>query len=112
MADASPDEAPIWDSGLRGQVFLGDEAFVAKMQALATPVQRAAVDVPKAQRKSPCSLQDCIEQSPGQRGQALRRAYRQCGITMTAMAEELGLSVSRVSRLIAAAELDVVKGKT
>jgi putative transposase len=113
VANASPDEAPIWQAGLRGQVFLGDEAFVARMQALATPVQRAAVDVPKAQRKSPCSLQECLEQLPGQQAQAMHRAYRECGITMTAMAKELGLSVSRVSRLIATAELAVVgKGKT
>ena len=31
-------------------------------------------------------------------------AYRECGITMTALAKELGLSVSRVSRLIASGE--------
>jgi len=38
------------------------------------------------------------------RGEALPMAYRRCGITMTPMAAELGLSVSRISRLIAAAE--------
>ena len=31
-------------------------------------------------------------------------AYRECGITMTDLARELGVSVSRVSRLIAAAD--------
>ena len=36
---------------------------------------------------------------------ALRMAYRECGITMTAMAAELGFSALRISRLIAAAEL-------
>ncbi|HSM22124.1 MAG TPA: hypothetical protein VK876_07950, partial [Rubrivivax sp.] len=35
---------------------------------------------------------------------ALWRAYRQEGVTMTALAARCGLSVSRVSRLIAAAE--------
>ena len=35
-------------------------------------------------------------------------AYRECGITMTAMAKELRLSVSRISRLIVAVE--AVKG--
>ena len=38
------------------------------------------------------------------RPEALRIAYRECGIMMTAMAKELQLSVSRISRLIAAAE--------
>ena len=110
VADARPDEAAIWQVGLRGQVFLGDEAFVARMQALATPARRTAVDVPKAQRKSPRLLQDCLEQSPGRLGPALSKAYRECGITMTAMAKELGLSVLRVSRLIAAADRDAVEG--
>ena len=35
---------------------------------------------------------------------ALRMAYCEGGMTMTAMAKEMGLSVSRVSRLIAATE--------
>lgn len=43
-------------------------------------------------------------------GSALRMAYCQCGITMTALAKDLGLSVSRVSRLIAAADR-VAQGK-
>lgn len=113
VADARPDEVPIWQDGLRSQIFLGDEAFVARMQAQCTPANRAAVDVPKAQRKSPLALKDCLRQSPGQPGHALRKAYREGGITMTAIANEMGLSVSRVSRLIAAAESEVLaKGKT
>ena len=48
------------------------------------------------------TLQDCLrEYEP--RGEVLRVAYRRCGITMTPMAAELGLSVSRICRLIAAA---------
>ena len=113
VADVAPNEAPIWQAGLRGQVFLGDESFVTRMQALATPELRAAVDVPKAQRKPSLTLQGWLHQSPGQPGQALRRAYCEGGITMTAMAKEMGLSVSRVSRLIAAAEVEVgANGKT
>jgi len=37
-------------------------------------------------------------------GEALCGACGRCDITMTRMATELGLSVSRISRLIAAAE--------
>ena len=58
---------------------------------------------PKTQRKSPCILKDCLKRFPD-RADALRMAYRECGITMTDLARELGLSVSRVSRLIAASE--------
>ena len=102
-------EAPFWQTSLRQQVFLGDEAFVARMQALASPAQRSAVDVPKAQRKSPCTLKDCLKRFPD-RADAVRMADHECGITMTALAKELGLSVSRVSRLIAAVER-VAQGK-
>ena len=73
------------------------------MQALASTEQRSAGYVPKAQRKSPSTLQDCLQRT-ADRPEALRIAYRECGITMTAMAKELQLSVSRISRLIAAAE--------
>ena len=53
-------------------------------------------------------MKRCTDQA-----QALRMAYRECGITMTALAKELGLSVSRISRLIAAAErVEGYKGKT
>ncbi len=38
------------------------------------------------------------------REHALARAHAEGGLTMTAMAQELGLSVSRASRLIAKAE--------
>ena len=104
VADADEGEASLWQTGLRQQVFLGDEDFVARMQALASIDQRSAVDVPKAQRKSPSTLQDCLRRT-ADRPEALRIAYRECGITMTAMAKELKLSVSRISRLIAAAEV-------
>ena len=49
------------------------------------------------------TLQDCLQRT-ADRPEALRIAYRECGITMTAMAKELQLSVSRISRPIAAAE--------
>ena len=54
---------------------------------------------PKTQRKSPCILKDCLKRFPD-RADALHMAYRECGITMTDLARELGLSVSRVSRLL------------
>lgn len=100
---AEAQSEPLWESGLRRQVFLGDEDFVARMQALAAPERRAAVEVPKVQRKSGATLQDCLKRC-ADRPQALRMAYRDCGISMTALAKQLDLSVSHISRLIAAAE--------
>ncbi len=112
VTEGDGNEASLWQTGLRQQVFLGDANFVARMQALASPEQRSAVEVPKVQRKSPCTWQDCLKRCTDQ-AQALRMAYRECGITMTALAKELGLSVSRISRLIAAAErVEGYKSKT
>ena len=56
-----------------------------------------------ASRPARCRIA-CNEQRTADRPEALRIAYRECGITMTAMAKELQLSVSRISRPIAAAE--------
>ena len=61
VADA-PD-ARLWDEGLRQQVFLGDAAFVERMQAL---VDRAVSDdsnIPKTQRVSIRTMADWIERS-------------------------------------------------
>ena len=109
VANANGTEALFWQEGLRQQVFLGDEEFVSRMQALIGPQQRLAAEVPKLQRNRPGTLQDCLNCN-ADRAQALRLAYRVHGITMTSMARELGLSVSRVSRLIAMAERETIGG--
>jgi putative transposase len=93
----------LWEDGLRQQVYLGDEDFVMRMQALADRRALAARDVPRSQRATTRSLQDWLATSPT-REAALWGAYRESGLTMTAMAAELGLSVSRVSRLLRAEE--------
>ena len=115
MTDAGGNEASLWQTGLRQQVFLGDEEFVARMKVLASTEQRSAVDFPKARRKSLSILKECLRRMVN-RSEALRMAYRECGIKMTAMAKELRLSVSRISRLIAVAETAgrkmVARGKT
>ncbi len=53
----------IWQAGLRHQVFLGDEAFAARMQAKVTDAQRASVEVPKHQPKQLRSLWTYLDQS-------------------------------------------------
>jgi hypothetical protein len=46
----------LWDEALRQQIYLGDEAFVERMQALAAPQKAATRDVPKVQRSKPVTL--------------------------------------------------------
>jgi len=97
------EDADLWKTGLRRQIFLGNEHFVDDMLAKAAPPTGRVRDIPKAQRVRRRDLADWIAET-GSREKGLRWAYRVGGMTMTAMASTLGLSVSTVSRLIAAAE--------
>ena len=90
-ADTDTDATSIWQQGLRQQVFLGDEAFVARMQGMATREQRACVEVPKTQRKQRRPLQAYLDTHSGDRSRALRAAFRKGGMTMSGLTGELNL---------------------
>lgn len=100
-------DTALWGEALRQQIFLGDDDFVARMLALAEPSRTQAVDVPRTQRtqqrRVERSLDQWLKECPT-REQALWSAYTRSGLRMTEMARLLGLSVSRVSRLIGAEE--------
>ena len=98
----------LWDRALRQQIYLGDEDFVDRMLALAQPPSSADRDIPKAQRRKGRSLAQWLSLCET-REEALYRAHTEGALSMSAIARELGLSVSRVSRLIARA--DQAKGK-
>ena len=96
-------DSDLWARGLRQQVFLGDEAFVAKSLQRAPHIDQGSGEVPRRQRVRPMPLRTLLVQC-ATREQALHVAYSRHGLTMTQLARELGLSVSRVSRIIAAFE--------
>jgi len=50
----------LWDDALRQQIYLGDEAFIERMQALATKPSHQAAEVPRAQRLPPVRLADLL----------------------------------------------------
>ncbi len=108
---AREDDGSFWRARLRGQVYLGDEAFVQRMQAQAEPARLAATAVPKAQRVAAGSWDQHLRLSRGDRDAALFSAYRSGGFTMTRLAALTGLSVSHVSRLIAGRERSLDGGK-
>lgn len=89
-------DADFW-SQLRQQIFLGDPAFVERMLAQS----RRAAPVP-ARRALRSFAQ--WRRAAESREQALYLAHTEGGLSMTALAGELHLSVSRVSRLIAGYE--------
>jgi REP element-mobilizing transposase RayT len=100
---SSASDANLWESALRQQIYLGDEDFVERMQARAQPRNSTDSDIPRDQRRKLRTLQHWLE-SCESREEALYQAHTQSGLSMSAIARELGLSVSRVSRLIARAE--------
>jgi putative transposase len=82
---------------------LGDDHFVQQMQDCADRAAKRRQQVPKRQRAKPKTLAQWLATSDS-REAALRSAYVQSGITMSAMAVELGMSVARISQLIARAK--------
>jgi REP element-mobilizing transposase RayT len=99
-------DANLWQSGLRQQVFLGDEAFVGRtldrLQSVGGRTPKTD-GVPKRQTRRPASLDRLLTEAED-RDKAVLEANRDAGFTITEIARHLGLSVSRVSRLIAREE--------
>lgn len=87
---------------LRQQIYLGDAAFVDRLTrqlgAGATSSRKARGSTLKSR-----PWRDWLQEA-GSREEALYRAHTEGGLSMTGLAQELGLSVSRVSRLIAGHE--------
>lgn len=84
---------------LRGQVYLGSEAFVAKHQP-----DRVIKEVPRGQTQA--QRPRLTELFPGKRATAagLRRAYRRYGYRLREIAEHLGIHYATVSRHLKQAE--------
>lgn len=95
--------AKLWAEGLNRQIYLGDDLFIAQVQQFATPAAKRSAGVPKVQRCGIHGLGYWLSQCPT-REEALRRAHVESGLSMAAIATELGLSLGRVSQLVARAE--------
>ncbi len=101
----------LWDDALRAQMYLGDEAFITRMQALLAPEQAGASNIPSVQRRpQPKELASYF--ATRSRNEAIALAHTEGGYTMSAIAREIGLSVARVSRIVGAWEVEKAKGKT
>ena len=75
------------------------------MQAQATPGRQASTEIPKPQRYVHRTWPEYLAACSGDRNHALLLGYREAGITMTALAQHAGLSVSHGSRVIGRLEL-------
>lgn len=97
----------LWEQALRGQIYLGDERFVARVQSKGEGV-RDSREIPRAQRRGKVLPLERYLRHHGGRDEGIMRAYREAGYTQSVIAKALGLSVSRISRVIHATE---AKGK-
>ena len=87
----------VW-SQLRGQVYLGPDAFIEKMQALVDK-KPMLTEVPRAQRRA--SKRALSEYSGAhERNEAVALAYLSGQHTMAAVAEHFGVHHTTVSRLV------------
>lgn len=96
----------LWDAAVSGQIYLGDAQFVRKMQKRAGSLHDR--EIPKAQRR-PMARPLSWYLAQHDRNTAIAMAYLEGGHTQSAIANAIGLSVSRVSRLVSFNE---AKGKT
>jgi len=87
---------------LRGQIFLGSDAFVEAMQARISTQQdsRSLREIPKAQHRAPAQPLAWYASNYADRNQAIREAYRTGSYTMEAIAAHFGLHYSSISRIV------------
>lgn len=103
------EDANLWKTGLRKQIYLGSEEFAADtLKRAAIPSTGGRESARRPRQPPPRTTAEWIAET-GDRAEGLRMAFREGALTMTAMAREIGLSVSRVSRLIADAEARVAR---
>ena len=85
--------------GLKGQIYLGSEQFVERMQARIDP-KRSLREVPKRQRRA--LAKPLAEYAAGwsDRDRAMAEAYRSGAYSMQTIAEYFGVSRMTVSRAV------------
>ncbi len=91
----------VW-SQLQGQIYLGSEAFVKKMQ-IQIEKKPALDEIPRAQRRGLSQPLADFEQRYD-RNEAMARAYQSGQHTMAAIARHFGVHYSTVSRMVRAHE--------
>jgi len=90
----------IWDK-LKHQIFLGDDDFVKKHQALQSMLDGDLSEVPLKQRRPIAKPLSEYQQQSATRDEAILNAYRSGGYTQKQIGEHFGIHYSMVSRIIA-----------
>jgi putative transposase len=90
----------VWDT-LKHQIFLGDEAFVARHQAMQYGLEGNLLEIPFKQRSAaPLPLAEYQAQTVDKH-QSIYDAYRCGGYTQKQIGDYFGLHYSQISRIVA-----------
>jgi len=85
---------------LTGQIFLGNDRFVEKMQALIDKAQRRDVQIPKAQRRAPAPTLTQIGKRAPDRNSAIKQAHATGAYSYQQIAEHFGLHFTTVGGIV------------
>ena len=86
--------------GLKGQVFLGDEQFVRRMQACMRADARDDVQIPAAQRRPPPASLPEIERGAESRNAAIVVAYAMGAYSYQQIADYFGIHFTTVGNVV------------
>jgi putative transposase len=87
---------------LKGQVFLGDETFVEKMQTRIAKHQLGDVQIPIAHRRAPAKSLAEIEKSTPTRNEAIKQAHGTGAYSYQQIAVYFGVHFTTVGRVVRA----------
>jgi len=87
-------------SGLKGQVFLGDEQFVQRMQSCMRAGVRDDVQIPAAQRRPPPASLPEIERGAENRNAAIIAAYATGAYSYQQIADYFGIHFTTVGNIV------------
>jgi REP element-mobilizing transposase RayT len=93
------DQPAIWEQ-LKNQIYLGSDAFIAKMQAK-KPAKEDLSEIPLGQRRAMAQALEHYAARSNTRDEAIVNAYNSGAYGMKEIGDHFGLHYSRVSRIIA-----------
>ena len=92
----------LWDEALSNQIFLGGQEFVGRMQARIAKSARNDKDIPRAQRQKEAKPIAYYLQRNKDRNAGIVASVSHGQHSMTDVGKAVGLTVSRVSRIVKA----------
>jgi putative transposase len=101
----------LWDEALAHQIYLGGPEFVERMQALIEKDIGNAKDIPRLQRRAAANPIDYYLKRNKDRDAGICDAVTKGQHSMTDVGKALGLTVSRVSRIVKARNESKARGK-